>query len=228
MLIAQGKANKIYKCRGGILRVSKRNVNPHTIIGFGELSPLKDYLPRMKVVDSCFGPAIFMDHIGKTDILCEFKPKWLSQSPDAPPNAERCRTCAIKQMRNQPVTWCPLQLSARHNLKEFFTCLNAIRADDIARFFMQDSLIDLLVIAQDSGSVFDPPSARLLNAMSARDITIIVEGPELKVKIVDLDPKSLDTVAKWRALETGLQPFYLQPPGLCYLKKKQSELDSSK
>ncbi|OCL14938.1 hypothetical protein AOQ84DRAFT_351276 [Glonium stellatum] len=29
----------------------------------------------------------------------EIKPKWLLQSPNAPPNAERCRTCAIRAQR---------------------------------------------------------------------------------------------------------------------------------
>ena len=31
--------------------------------------------------------------------LVEFKPKWLLQSPSAPPKSKRCRTCALKAMR---------------------------------------------------------------------------------------------------------------------------------
>ncbi|KAL8721023.1 MAG: hypothetical protein Q9181_007799 [Wetmoreana brouardii] len=30
----------------------------------------------------------------------EFKPKWLAQSPSAPPGSKRCRTCALRAMRN--------------------------------------------------------------------------------------------------------------------------------
>lgn len=32
--------------------------------------------------------------------LWEFKPKWLLQSPSAPANAKRCRTCALREMKN--------------------------------------------------------------------------------------------------------------------------------
>ena len=31
--------------------------------------------------------------------LVEFKPKWLLQSPSAPPRSSKCRTCALKAMR---------------------------------------------------------------------------------------------------------------------------------
>jgi inositol-pentakisphosphate 2-kinase len=54
------------------------------------------------------------------DLVLEFKPKWLSQSPAAPPNATRCRNCAREAFRanktgqspggsgRQPL--CPLKL----------------------------------------------------------------------------------------------------------------------
>lgn len=42
-----------------------------------------------------------------TDMTCddkhastEFKPKWLAQSPSAPPSSKRCRTCALRAMRD--------------------------------------------------------------------------------------------------------------------------------
>lgn len=34
------------------------------------------------------------------DFVCEFKPKWLAQSPSAPPSSRRCRTCAYRAYRN--------------------------------------------------------------------------------------------------------------------------------
>lgn len=37
---------------------------------------------------------------GSGEVLWEFKPKWLVQSPSAPPNAARCRTCALREMKN--------------------------------------------------------------------------------------------------------------------------------
>lgn len=56
--------------------------------------------------------------------LVEFKPKWLLQSPTAPKNAMRCRTCALRDRRNAlhiktaipskqpsgPPGYCPLYL----------------------------------------------------------------------------------------------------------------------
>lgn len=51
--------------------------------------------------------------------LAEFKPKWLVQSPSAPSNARRCRTCALREMKNHEAlrlgqkeqrSFCPLDL----------------------------------------------------------------------------------------------------------------------
>lgn len=57
--------------------------------------------------------------------LIEFKPKWLAQSPCAPPDAKRCRTCALRVQRNRArrlkgempeVSFCPLDfVSKRKN-----------------------------------------------------------------------------------------------------------------
>ncbi|OJJ44115.1 hypothetical protein ASPZODRAFT_72466 [Penicilliopsis zonata CBS 506.65] len=51
--------------------------------------------------------------------LAELKPKWLLQSPSAPVNARRCRTCALREMKNEEArlaglagqeSFCPLDL----------------------------------------------------------------------------------------------------------------------
>lgn len=51
--------------------------------------------------------------------LAELKPKWLTQSPSAPPMARRCRTCALREMKNDDArssgskeqrSFCPLDL----------------------------------------------------------------------------------------------------------------------
>ncbi|KAJ5466933.1 Inositol-pentakisphosphate 2-kinase [Penicillium sp. IBT 31633x] len=51
--------------------------------------------------------------------LAELKPKWLIQSPSAPATAHRCRTCALREMKNREVlilglkqhqSFCPLDL----------------------------------------------------------------------------------------------------------------------
>ncbi len=40
-----------------------------------------------------------MSAYGPDERLIEFKPKWLVQSPSAPQEAKRCRTCALRKMR---------------------------------------------------------------------------------------------------------------------------------
>jgi inositol-pentakisphosphate 2-kinase len=51
--------------------------------------------------------------------LAELKPKWLNQSPSAPSTAQRCRTCALREMKNREAlllglkeqrSFCPLDL----------------------------------------------------------------------------------------------------------------------
>jgi len=63
---------------------------------------------------------ILMPNLQKpgTDRLIEFKPKWLVQSPSAPQDARRCRTCALNAMRRHSAKtkgrgdsgFCPLDL----------------------------------------------------------------------------------------------------------------------
>lgn len=44
----------------------------------------------------------------RNEIAFEFKPKWLVQSPTAPRNSRRCRTCALAAMRGKDAGFCPL------------------------------------------------------------------------------------------------------------------------
>jgi inositol-pentakisphosphate 2-kinase len=46
----------------------------------------------------------------------EFKPKWLAQSPTAPPESVRCRTCALLAFRNKKPQVCPLRLTALNTM----------------------------------------------------------------------------------------------------------------
>ena len=46
---------------------------------------------------------------------CDFKPKWLTQSPFAPESAKRCRNCAMQAKRGISSgfrAWCPLALTS--------------------------------------------------------------------------------------------------------------------
>jgi inositol-pentakisphosphate 2-kinase len=54
---------------------------------------------------------------GEDLTMVEIKPKWLVQSPSAPPGAKRCRTCALRALRNSKGNihegFCPLDLLSK-------------------------------------------------------------------------------------------------------------------
>lgn len=71
-----------------------------------EHNPNEDSLGRPKKRFGVYlakdeGYATLITHMGydKEHAGTEFKPKWLAQSPSAPPDAKRCRTCALRAMR---------------------------------------------------------------------------------------------------------------------------------
>ena len=45
-------------------------------------------------------------------LLVEFKPKWVVQSPSAPADARRCRTCALRLKKGGGTGFCPLDLAS--------------------------------------------------------------------------------------------------------------------
>jgi inositol-pentakisphosphate 2-kinase len=51
--------------------------------------------------------ALNNDRQAETATLVELKPKWLVQSPSVPINARRCRTCALRDMREHNATYNP-------------------------------------------------------------------------------------------------------------------------
>jgi len=57
-----------------------------------------------------------------TNITFEFKPKWLIQSPNAPPHSRRCRTCALHAFR--------LSSKPRSKKKQSYFCPLALMSGD--------------------------------------------------------------------------------------------------
>ncbi|MCJ1311727.1 Inositol-pentakisphosphate 2-kinase [Agyrium rufum] len=112
-------------------------------------------------------------------IPLEFKPKWLAQSPTAPKNARRCRTCALHAMRNvfshseptvPPKSACPLYLVEYDNVRtaqivEDILHDNAGTLPDLetenmvkegVKIFIHDTL--LLTKLRDLQTKYDPKS----------------------------------------------------------------------
>ncbi|KAL8763348.1 MAG: hypothetical protein Q9184_000819 [Pyrenodesmia sp. 2 TL-2023] len=133
---------------------------------------------------------------------CEFKPKWLAQSPSAPPGSKRCRTCALRAMRQtkdrrppQRGDFCPLALLADDDQDTLSSPLDSILSGsrgaplnilDFARqlrpYFHQNPLIKLLrnlQIEKDPRGILqtDPSNLDFMTAMTLRDCTMFLKIP---------------------------------------------------
>ncbi|KAI1429316.1 inositol-pentakisphosphate 2-kinase-domain-containing protein [Xylaria sp. FL1777] len=147
--------------------------------------------------------------------VLEFKPKWLAQSPIAPPAAKRCRTCAREAFRNNQkrakgqaptVPICPLGLvhedpgvvmDTIKRLAPQWTERDQKRLSDA---FERSGILRKLRELQTQG---DPDHALLNNpsdpefglAMTLRDCSCYVRMPgdadmDVEIKLADVDKKN--------------------------------------
>ena len=140
-------------------------------------------------------------HSGRHLVTVELKPKWLAQSPSAPEGAKRCRTCALRAMREVDTlaahdssskdAFCPLNLVSNERPK-VATAVKAIvhgRSDittitgDVEKRFVDyllttNLLHDLrdLQLKLDRKGAFqaDANNKDLLTAMTLRDCTLFL------------------------------------------------------
>lgn len=124
--------------------------------------------------------------------MAEFKPKWLLQSPSAPPGAKRCRTCALRDMKNhaarnscksEDLSFCPLNLvsdkfeDVRRATHFINGCQDQAR---LVQFLYQNSTLQKLYSHQktmcDVGLHGKHPNSRGKSlAMTLRDCTMFVK-----------------------------------------------------
>jgi len=168
------------------------------------------------------------------DVVFEFKPKWLAQSPSAPPSATRCRNCAREvQKRNErpkpsktakPID-CPLDLlgcgADAVSLSQAIASLapslepssrNYARlADWLKTNTLLPRLRDLQTTLDPSGPlVADAHDPNFQLAMTLRDCSCFVRIPAdpespVEVRVADLDKKNWQAKLEyWQATEQGL------------------------
>lgn len=221
----EGNANLLYDTGDGHLyRVSKREVPPSLTVGFYRYwKTLEDYLIPCEVVNSPYGPAVYMERIGREGLVLEFKPKWLLQSPDAPTNALQCRQCARDMARAKRRTWCPLELHSP--TKSLMRRMGARDPDAALAYLKSVPLIDSLAKAQSTApSIYTRDVTKLCDSMTLRDCTVLIEflneqktactvpypprGCYMRGVIVDLDRKSISQHKKWMQQEDALQEWY--------------------
>lgn len=135
------------------------------------------------------------------EVLVEFKPKWLAQSPSAPPGSTRCRTCALRSMRaarrrggvdDLGMSFCPLDLVSGERIKveRAVTAICSSLQDSqlykrdlgnrLADFLCENSLLRRLKQLQlelDKVGILeaDVASRDFLTAMTLRDCTMFIK-----------------------------------------------------
>ncbi|PGH04142.1 hypothetical protein GX51_03649 [Blastomyces parvus] len=165
---------------------------------------------------------------GSGECLWEFKPKWLLQSPSAPPDAKRCRTCALREMKNYNArktgssgkqSFCPLDLVS-DNLEDVLRATRFIRGghgrERVAAFLHRNSTLLKLRECQRQMNAVGLPGlpAHIRDraiSMTLRDCTMFVRVPHdelepLEARLGDLDFKSGigGKLQYWRETESRL------------------------
>ena len=170
-----------------------------------------------------------------TDMSCnddsfrffEFKPKWLAQSPSAPPRSKRCRTCALRAMKKgaRPC-FCPLDLLEKDGIITAVCCIMGLdprrrkeysesekeMLSRIRDFLLEDPLLrrlKQLQINKDPNGVLKANviSPDFLAAMTLRDCTLYLKVGQTSIdaRLGDLDLKIGKGKAEyWRSLERQL------------------------
>lgn len=219
-LVGEGAANRVYRREDGTLvRVSKTGADPRAVAAYWDSwrPQLGDYMLSVRAcTDRTFGLCLAVTEVRA---VCEFKPKWLVQSPAAPPGALSCRTCAIKRMRGQPNAWCALDLACNDGsgVQRMVASLgvDTLLVSRITEALCASRLFQVLAGCQQRAATAD--------AMALRDVTVMVEDGTWRPYIVDLDPKPVKP--KWAALEHDLQPFYNLHSNVCRLSRNISQIE---
>lgn len=120
--------------------------------------------------------------------LWEFKPKWLLQSPSAPSDAKRCRTCALRDMKNHDSgrdtrSFCPFDLVSDdfEDVQRAASLLKGTHSRDrVAKFLHNNStLLRLRKFQQKMNAVGLPglnaPYQERALSMTLRDCTMYVK-----------------------------------------------------
>lgn len=125
-------------------------------------------------------------------LLAELKPKWLLQSPSAPPNARKCRTCALRDRKNHEArtlgrreerSFCPLGLMS-DKLEHVMRATGLIKGckdrSRLAKLLYRNQTLQKLQSHQkafnDVGLYGPSPQSREKSiAMTLRDCTMFIK-----------------------------------------------------
>lgn len=194
-------------------------------------SQRRDDFVGSQVEDVTYGMLVDdMRSTGDGDIIREFKPKWLAQSPNAPETAIRCRNCAREALRNvekgkrKPI-FCPLNFLASTTeqsvrVLRYFDLPTSFapglsQTKDCYQWLGAENVLQILRANQvrlDRGGPLNVSAhdAAFQVAMTLRDCTVYLKIPKepgqgVTAKLGDLDKKNWDIkLDYWRAMEQNL------------------------
>ncbi|KAI1405804.1 inositol-pentakisphosphate 2-kinase-domain-containing protein [Hypoxylon fuscum] len=224
------------------VHVGRQHIVPQVLIRISQgvansLNIKRDYALRNKGVKGDLsvikaGYAMLVEDMGPSleYKTLEFKPKWLAQSPMAPKDATRCRTCAREALRNgklrqmgmkTPAPVCPLGLlhkdravvmSTIDRLAPKWSERDRERlADALRESGVLERLRDLQVEGDSGNTLFTRPSdPRFGLSMTLRDCSCFVRMPldeysPVVIKLADVDKKNWrEKQSYWQRRHTDL------------------------
>ena len=179
-----------------------------------EARRLNDFLPP----DETHGLLVTDMTPKEGDVLLQVKPKWLTQSPNAPSNAKRCRTCALRAQRaskqirtaTDATEHCPLELISEKSEDRKKAAQN-ITQDEQLRDYLTTDVQLLLQTLRSSQKQLDPLGilgthvddmdavTTLCRAMTLRDCTLFLKrsGDGIDARLADLDLKTAEKLDRW-------------------------------
>ena len=182
---------------------------------------LNDFLPP----DETHGLLVTDMSPGGDGELLQLKPKWLAPSPNAPSNARRCRTCALRAQRasknvrtaTDAQETCPLDLIS-DDVEDRNKVAQQISSNTRLQRFLVSSAHPLLQTLRESQIQLDPKGVlgisttdaavvqSLCKAMTLRDCTLFLRrtGNHVEARLADLDLKTAEKLDKWAEVERGL------------------------
>lgn len=179
----------------------------------------QDFLPQ----DEQYGLLVTDMRPAAGKAMLEIKPKWLLQSPNAPSNAKRCRTCALRALRatlgkrtaTDEQSSCPLDLVSERKEDRQRAARKATRETQLADFFADGAQL-LFATLRDQQKFLDPRGVLgvsgeeevfdLCRAMTLRDCTLFVRAGEdgIEARLGDLDFKQPEKLGRWKEVERQL------------------------
>lgn len=200
----------------------------NTLLSTIETSRRHDFRGSRVAETECAMLVEDMRALNPDDVILEFKPKWLAQSPSAPATSTRCRNCAREAYRahkkgkaGRLSKLCPLKLLGDMDGDFLGEAVNSLlpspspQRERLASWLGGDNVLkrlrDLQIRLDRNGPLkADGGDEEFQLAMTLRDCTCFVRIPSdgdrpVEAKLGDMDRKNAEgKMEYWREMEKNL------------------------